>query len=161
MVCDGLSYKVCNELKIVGSEVMKKRFDALVSKYKCIAERVKSGEITSDEYTNAADEFYRLISTDEHLDELSCFGILVMCMLNNVNSESKIRSIRKPKGAYSVPDKVIDGVIMNIIYGEKVADACSFAGISTVTLYNRIRDRGYCDIKEFFKEQKRKLMEEK
>lgn len=161
MACEELSYSVSNELKLVKSEVMKKRFNDLASKFKEVAVRVKAGTITEDEYSNAAAEFRSMIANDEYLNDMSCFGVMIMFLVNSVELDLKVRSIRKPKGAYSVPDKVIDGVIMNIVYGEKVADACSFAGISTVTLYNRIKDRGYSDIREFFKEQKRKLMEEK
>lgn len=161
MAYEELSYEVSNELKLVKSEVMKKRFNDLASKFKEVAVRVKAGTITEDEYSNAADEFRSMIDNDEYLNDMSCFDVMIMFLVNSVELELKVRSIRKPKGAYSVPDKVIDGVIMNIVCGEKVADACSFAGISTVTLYNRIKDRGYSDIKEFFKEQKRKLKEEK
>ena len=46
---------------------------------------------------------------------------------------------------------------MNIVYGEKVEDACAYAGITPATLYNRIKDKGYTDVKEFFKMKRREL----
>lgn len=158
MVQDELSYNVCNELKILNSEVTKKRFNDFASKFKEVAEHIKSGEITQDEYIRAESEFVSIISCDDSLSKLTSFGMFMLLLIGN---DFKSSSIRKTKGAYSVPDKVIDGVIKNIIYGEKVLDACSFAGISTVTLYNRIRDRGYDNIREFFREQKRNIKEEK
>lgn len=160
MANDDLSYKMQNEFKIVSSEEARKRFNDLSVMYKNFVEHIKEGSITQDEYAIKAEVFFELICCDEYLNNLSSFGVMIMLLLDKYDNDLKLRSVRKPKGAYSVPDKVIDGVIKNIIYGERVSDACSYAGISTVTLYNRIRDRGYDDIKEFFKEQKRKLKEE-
>lgn len=149
------------ESKLVVSEEMQERFKVLSSKFEDVLNEIESGTVSGETYAKAADEFNELTIYSGKENSLLKFSIFVLCKLESRNVERKKKSIRKTKGSYSVPDKVIDGVIKNIIYGEKVADACSFAGISTVTLYNRIKDRGYSDIKEFFKEQKRKLMEGK
>ena len=160
MINDDLSYKMKNEFKIVSSEEARKKFNDLVVMYNDVAESIKNCSINQDEYASKADSFFELICCDEHLNNLSSFGVMIMLLLDKYESDSKMRSVRKHKGAYSIPDKVIDGVISNIIHGERVEDACSYAGISTVTLYNRIRDRGYKDIKKFFKDLKRSLKEE-
>lgn len=149
-----------SELEVMNSETARKDLNDLIVVYYDFAKRVKDGLVTPQEYENTKDIFDGLVCCDKHLYGVSTFGVLMMLLIDKLNTNSKTHSIRKPKGAYSIPDKVIDGVIKNIIYGERVSDACSFAGISTVTLYNRIRDRGYNDIKKFFKDMKRSLKEE-
>ena len=148
------------EVNAIRDEVVRKRFNELASMYKDFAKRVNDGDVTMEEYDSTLDMFEGLVCCDKQLNGLSNFAMLLMMLIDKSEGKSKIRSVRKPKGAYSIPDKVIDGVISNIIHGERVEDACSYAGISTVTLYNRIRDRGYKDIKKFFKDIKRSLKEE-
>ena len=149
-----------NELEIVNSETARKNLHDLVVMFYDFANRVKDGLVTPEEYDYTKGVFDDFVCCDKQLYGVSTFGDLIMLLIDKLDTDSKMRKVRKSKGAYSVPDKVIDGVIRNIVYGEKVSDACSFAGISTVTLYNRIRDRGYNDIKKFFKDIKRSLKEE-
>lgn len=148
------------ELNTIRDEVERKRFNEATSMFKDFAKRVNYEDVTPEEYECAANTFYDYIYCDKQLNGLSNFAMLLMMLINKSEDSSKMRSVRKHKGSYSIPDKVIDGVISNIIHGERVEDACSYAGISTVTLYNRIRDRGYKDIKKFFKDLKRNLKEE-
>lgn len=149
-----------HELNTIRDEVERKKINSLTSNFQDLGRRIMDGTLTEEEYDDAINKFDMSLSCDKQLNCLSNFAMLLMVLLNKSDNDSKMRSVRKHKGAYSVPDKVIDGVIRNIVYGEKVADACEFAGISTVTLYNRIRDRGYKDIKKFFKDMKRSLKEE-
>lgn len=149
-----------DELKAVSSETARKNLHDLVVMYYDFAKRVKDGLVTPQEYDYTKDVFDGFVCCDKQLYGVSTFGVLMMVLIDKIDADSKIHSVKKPKGAYSVPDKVIDGVISNIIHGERVADACAYAGISTVTLYNRIRDRGYTNIKKFFKDIKRSLKEE-
>ena len=148
------------ELNTIRDEVERKKLDSLISSQRDIGRRIMDGTITEEEYDDAINTFDMELSCDKQLNGLSNFAMLLMMLINKSDDDSKMHSVRKPKGAYSVPDKVIDGVISNIIHGERVSDACSYAGISTVTLYNRIKDRGYKDIKKFFKDMKRSLKEE-
>ena len=150
-----------DELGAVSSETARKNLRDLVVMYYDFAKRVKDGLVTPQEYDYTKDVFDGFVCCDKHLYGVSTFGALIMLLIDKIDADSKIHSVKKPKGAYSVPDKVIDGVISNIIHGERVSDACAYAGISTVTLYNRIRDRGYNNIKKFFKDIKRSLKEEK
>lgn len=149
------------ELNVIRDEMERKKFNEMTSKFQEFAKRVDYEEVTPEEYECAATTFYNSIYCDKQLNGLSNFAMLLMMLINKSEDNSKNRSVRKHKGSYSIPDKVIDGVISNIIHGERVEDACAYAGISTVTLYNRIRDRGYKDIKKFFKDLKRSLKEEK
>lgn len=149
-----------HEVNAIRDEVLRKKIDSLTSSYQDVGRRIMDGTITEDEYDNAINTFNMELDCDKQLNCLSNFAMLLMVILNKSDNDSKMRSVRKHKGAYSIPDKVIDGVISNIIHGERVEDACAYAGISTVTLYNRIRDRGYKDIKKFFKDLKRSLKEE-
>lgn len=148
-----------SEVKLVISEEMKHRFKELSDRFEDIIIGVENGTVSGDEYARAADEFNELTIYSGRNSSLLKFSIFVLCKLEVIEKERRRASVRKTKGSYSIPDKVIDGVIRNIIAGERVADACKYAGITSVTLYSRIRDRGYDDIKEFFKEQKRKAME--
>lgn len=148
------------ELNTIRDEVERKKLDSITSKYQDLAKRINYDEITEEEYESALNTFDDLLRCDKQLDGISNFAMLLMMILNKSDNDSKVHSVRKHKGSYSIPDKVIDGVISNIIHGERVEDACSYAGISTVTLYNRIRDRGFNDIKKFFKDLKRSLKEE-
>lgn len=151
---------LASEVNAIRDEIVRKRLNEATSMFKDFAKRVDYEEVTPEEYECAANTFYDLIYCDKQLNGLSNFAMFLMMLIDKYEDNSKIRSVRKPKGAYSIPDKVIDGVISNIVHGERVEDACSYAGISTVTLYNRIRDRGYKDIKKFFKDIKRSLKEE-
>lgn len=147
-----------DEVNTISDEVERKKLDILISKFQDFGKRLITGEVTIEEYDNAKDMFEGFLCCDKQLNCLSNFAMLMM-LLNKSANDSKMR-VRKPKGAYTIPDKVIDSVISNIIHGERVEDACAYAGISTVTLYNRIRDRGYKDVKKFFRDLKRSLKEE-
>lgn len=149
---------VC-EVNAIRDELERKKLDELASTYQDFGKRIMNGTITPEEYDDAMCMYDKLLC-DKQLNGLSNFAMLLMMIIDKSENSSKIHSVRKPKGAYSIPDKVIDGVIKNIIYGERVSDACSFAGISAVTLYSRIKDRGHNDIKKFFKDMKRSLKEE-
>lgn len=147
-----------SELNTIRDEVARKKINSLTSNFQDLGRRIMDGTLTEEEYDDAINTFYTELSCDKQLNCLSNFAMLMM-LLNKSANDSKMR-VRKPKGAYTIPDKVINSVISNIIHGERVEDACAYAGISTVTLYNRIRDRGYKDIKKFFKDMKRSLKEE-
>lgn len=54
----------------------------------------------------------------------------------------KSLSFTKPKGAYTIPERVIDAVIANILSGTSVTNACKAAGITRATLYNRLKEKG-------------------
>ena len=153
-------FDLVREVNAIRDEIVRKKIDSLTSSFQDLGRHIMDGTVTEEEYDDAINTFDISISCDKQLNGLSNFAMLMMMVLNKSDNDSKMRSVRKHKGAYSIPDKVIDGVISNIIHGERVEDACSYAGISTVTLYNRIRDRGYKDIKKFFKDLKRSLKEE-
>ena len=50
--------------------------------------------------------------------------------------------LRKPPGSYTIPERVIDAVINNILSGTSVTKACKAAGITRATLYNRLKAKG-------------------
>lgn len=145
------------ELAMINNPEVRERFKKLKSDFKETINKIKDGTITSDEFAIKAHDFNELTIYSGKSDAILKFTLFVLEELEFDAINDKTRSIRKKKGSYSVPNKVIDGVIMNIIYGEKVEDACGYAGITPATLYNRIKDRGYTDIKEFFKMKRREL----
>lgn len=145
------------ELAMINNPEVRERFKKLKADFKETINKIKDGSITSAEFATKAHEFNELTIYAGKSDAILKFTLFVLEELEFDAINDKTRSIRKKKGSYSVPDKVIDGVIMNIVYGEKVEDACSYAGITPATLYNRIKDKGYTDIKEFFKMKRREL----
>lgn len=149
--------RASQELSMINNPEVRERFKKLKDDFKVIINKVKDGTIKPIEYAQAAHEFNELTIYGGKSDAILKFTLFVLEELEFDAINDKTRSIRKKKGSYSVPDKVIDGVIMNIVYGEKVEDACGYAGITPATLYNRIKDKGYTDIKEFFKMKRREL----
>lgn len=145
------------ELAMINNPEVRERFKKLKADFKETINKIKDGTITSEEFATKAHEFNELTIYSGKSDAILKFTLFVLEELEFDAINDKTRSIRKKKGSYSVPDKVIDGVIMNIVYGEKVEDACGYAGITPATLYNRIKDKGYTDIKEFFKMKRREL----
>lgn len=149
------------ELAMINNPEVRERFKKLKSDFKETISKIKDGTITSEEFAIKAHDFNELTIYSGKSDAILKFTLFVLEELEFDAINDKTRSIRKKKGSYSVPDKVIDGIIMNIVYGEKVEDACSYAGITPATLYNRIKDKGYTDIKEFFKTKRRELKGDK
>lgn len=149
------------ELAMINNPEVRERFKKLKSDFKETISKIKDGTITSEEFAIKAHDFNELTIYSGKSDAILKFTLFVLEELEFDAINDKTRSIRKKKGSYSVPNKVIDGIIMNIVYGEKVEDACSYAGITPATLYNRIKDKGYTDIKEFFKTKRRELKGDK
>lgn len=145
------------DIALLSSEKADELIARLREDYKEAINKLYKGTITYKEYMQAANDFnYQTIhdfDNDERILKFTLFALLELERKRKFEG----KSLRKKKGDYSIPDKVIDGVINNIVHGEKVEDACKYAGITRVTLYNRIRARGYDSIKEFFKDKRREL----
>lgn len=155
------TYRAAQELAMINNEEVRERFRKLKEDFYDTISKIEDGTITADEFAVKAHEFNELTIYTGKADAILKFTLFVLEELDLRAASKKTRSIRKTKGSYSLPDRVIDGVIENIIYGEKVEDACAYAGITAPTLYNRIKARGYTDIKEFFKEKRRELKGDK
>lgn len=157
-MCNQVSqYRAGKEVAMIYNEEVREKIRNLREHFSDIIDKAEDGTLTGEEYALFADEFNELTTYSSRDDNILKATLFLIDVLDIRAANHKTRSIRKTKGSYSLPDKVIDGVIANIVYGEKVEDACSYAGITAPTLYNRIRDRGYTDIKEFFKMKRREL----
>lgn len=105
-------------------------------------------EFTEDDVQVARNKFFNIISSNSNMD------LFLLYITIAVKNKKRCSSLRKKRGDFSIPDKVIDGVISAIVAGESVSVACKFAGITKSTLYNRIHARGYDNVKEFFKSRR-------
>lgn len=145
------------DIALLSSEKADELIARLREDYKEAINKLYKGTITYKEYMQAANDFnYQTIHDFDSNEKILKFTLFALLELER-KRKFEGGALRKKKGDYSIPDKVIDGVINNIVHGEKVEDACKYAGITRVTLYNRIRARGYDSIKEFFKDKRREL----
>lgn len=145
------------DIALITSEKADELIARLREDYKEVISKLCKGTITYKEYMQAADDFnYQTIHDFDNNERILKFTLFALLEVER-KRKFEVRTIRKKQGDYSIPDKVIDGIIDNIIHGEKVEDACKYAGISRVTLYNRIKARGYDSVKEFFKDKRREL----
>lgn len=145
------------DIALLSSEKADELIARLREDYKEAINKLYKGTITYKEYMQAANDFnYQTIHDFDSNEKILKFTLFALLELER-KRKFEGGALRKKKGDYSIPDKVIDGVIDNIVHGEKVEDACKYAGITRVTLYNRIRARGYDSIKEFFKDKRREL----
>lgn len=145
------------DIALITSEKADELIARLREDYKEAITKLYKGTITYKEYMKAASDFnYQTIHDFDSNERILKFTLFALLELER-KRKFEGKSLRKKHGDYSIPDKVIDGVIDNIIHGEKVEDACKYAGITRVTLYNRIRARGYDSVKEFFKDKRREL----
>lgn len=145
------------DIALLSSEKADELIARLREDYKEAINKLYKGTITYKEYMQAANDFnYQTIHDFDSNERILKFTLFALLELER-KRKFEGGALRKKKGDYSIPDKVIDGVINNIVHGEKVEDACKYAGITRVTLYNRIRARGYESIKEFFKDKRREL----
>lgn len=145
------------DISLLSSEKADELIARLREDYKEAINKLYKGTITYKEYMQAANDFnYQTIHDFDSNERILKFTLFALLELER-KRKFEGGALRKKKGDYSIPDKVIDGVINNIVHGEKVEDACKYAGITRVTLYNRIRARGYESIKEFFKDKRREL----
>lgn len=145
------------DIALLSSEKADDLIARLREDYKEAISKLYKGTITYKEYMQAANDFnYQTIHDFDSNERILKFTLFALLELER-KRKFEGKSLRKKKGDYSIPDKVIDGVIDNIVHGEKVEDACKYAGITRVTLYNRIRAKGYDSVKEFFKDKRREL----
>lgn len=145
------------DISLLSSEKADELIARLREDYKEAINKLYKGTITYKEYMQAANDFnYQTIHDFDSNERILKFTLFALLELER-KRKFEGGALRKKKGDYSIPDKVIDGVIDNIVHGEKVEDACKYAGITKVTLYNRIRARGYDSVKEFFKDKRREL----
>lgn len=105
-------------------------------------------EFTEDDVQLARTKFFNIISSNSNMD------LFLLYITIAVKNKKRYKSLKKKRGDFSIPDRVIDGVISAIVAGENVDVACKFAGITKSTLYNRIHARGYDNVKEFFKSRR-------
>lgn len=114
------------------------------------------GEQTKEAYTVGVQKFNDIILNSDKEVVFSLF-----LDMNTEISEAKraLNSLGRKKGAYSISDEKIEGIIYDIvIFGDKVTDACEKAGITPPTLYKRIKDKGYTDVKAFFRMTRQELI---
>lgn len=109
---------------------------------------VCKNEFTEDDVQVARNKFFNIISSNSNID------LFLLYLTIAVKHKQRYQSLKKKRGDFSIPDRVIDGVISAIVAGENVDVACRFAGITKSTLYNRIHARGYDNVKEFFESRR-------